>query len=630
MAFGSSVGFSAGPCISCEDLADVAFGPEVTIYSATLVDEGLESEHCVVEGAFLPEEDPFMVKLPTEWNGNYYQEGNGGLAGNLPSLDYGLARGYAVAGASGGYDGTDPINMNGKFGYDPGDGTNDYAEQKLDGLCFASVHKMNVLGKKIVKAYYCQKALYAYYKGCSQGGRQGMIEAQRYPDDFDGIMAGAPPVYFTKVTMRDVWQAQKVVVLPWSPLETNTMMAIVSQAVYQKCDSMDGLVDGIIDDPRQCTFNALTDLPSCEDGVTPCLTAAQRTAIQKIYDGPRNSVGELLFKGTPYGGEAIAPGFFGPASGWLGMIIPFVPGTLSIGGSLGSGFTQYCSLPPDRGGPGWDYMTFDWDDDWPYVMEKMSARCDANDPDLRAFRKKGGKLIQYHGWADPLVSPYAMATYYDQVLRFMGEKRTKEFYRLYMIPGLGHCGGGLGCSNDDGFFNALVDWVENGVEPYEIIGSRAAYPPLGLTARTRPMCPYPEVARYLGEGSIDDAANFACVTVIPAKVHMPETLNLPRDESFEALITFPHGYYPGKGWDIIAVVCEGAPTGELTKFTLHGKLKQKGNTYIAEFNSQDLIGIPAGEVVTFTVTVICEHRWHKGQQVAFEGSDTVSVYLASE
>jgi hypothetical protein len=618
--------FSAGLGVcdigdKCADTANIDFGPGVHFTSATLVPAGGGlPEHCLVKGAFLPEEDPFVVKLPTNWNGNYFQVGNGGLAGSIDpaSVNFGLVRGYAAASASGGYDVSNPINANGQFGYNPPDNSNPYAEEKLDGYCFSSVHKMNVLAKQIIKIYYGKRAHYSYYQGCSTGGRQGMIEAQRFPKDFDGIIAGAPLVYLTKVTMRDIWQAQNAVALPWIPPDTNAMMAIVADGVYKECDSTDGLVDGLIDDPRRCKFNVLTSLPACEDGLSPCFTSAQRTAIQKIYDGPRNSDGDLLFKGAPFGSEAVAPGFFGPASGWLGWIIPFVPGTLSIGGGMGSSFTQYCSLPPDRGGPGWNYMTFNWDDDWPYVMEKMSARCDANDPDLSKFKKQSGKLIQYHGWADPLVSPYAMAKYYDEVLAFMGERATDEFYKLYMIPGLYHCGGGLGCSNDVGIFDALVNWVENGVEPKEIIGSRSPFPPLGLTARTRPLCPYPEVARYLGAGSIDDAANFTCVKTIQAHVRIePETLKLGSGGTFTAFVTLPHQ----GDWRVTSAVCEGAPAVKLTRH---------GHSYKATFNKQDLKSITVRDAVTFTVTLFAEqqgrHCGHSDKgEIAFEGSDIVRV-----
>jgi hypothetical protein len=617
--------------VTCENLATMDFGPNVRIDSAEMADVGLDSEHCLVKGAFLPEVDPFVVKLPVDWNGDYYQTGNGGLAGSIDpgSVNYGLARKYASASASGGYDLNDPVNANGKFGYNPPDNSNPYAQQKLDGYCFASVHKMNALGKKIVAAYYGKKPRYAYYKGGSTGGRQGLIEAQRYPTDFNGIMVGCPLVYVTKVTMRDVWQAQQVLGLPALMAGGADMMAKVSAAVYKKCDSIDGLLDGMIDDARQCTFNALSDLPACPEDVPDpefnCFTTAQRTAIQKIYDGPRNSAGELLFKGTPVGGEVMQPTFLGfPSTGWY-WILPITPGQLSLGGGLGTDFTRYCGLPPDGGGPGWDYTTFNWDSDWPYVMKKLSARCDANNPDLRTFYSKGGKLIQYHGWGDALVSPYATTDYYDEVSATMGKATTDRFYKLYMIPGLSHCMLGVGCPNDDGMFDALINWVENKVEPDVIIGSRDAYPPTGMTARTRPLCPYPGVARYLGAGSVDEAENFACVELTQATVQLPETLDLPRNKLFESYITLPEGFGPGKDWKIRAVVCEGS-IGDVQKFHMQGhNIMMKGRTIVVTFDAQDLIGIPTGAVVTFTVTAIGEQH---GQQVALEGSDKISVYLA--
>ncbi len=621
--FGARLGF-CNISDKCSDTTNIDFGAGVQITSAAIVPAAPPlPEHCLIQGRLLPEADPFMIKLPTDWNGNYYQVGNGGLAGTIdePNVNFGLGRGYAAASASGGYDVSDPINADAKFCYNPSGNSNPYAKEKLDGYCFASVHKMNVLAKRIIKIYYGKRAYYSYYKGCSTGGRQGMIEAQRYPTDFDGILAGAPLVYLTKVTMRDVWQAQQVLGLPTLATGAADMMAKVSAAVYNKCDGIDGLVDGMIDDARKCTFNALSELPAClgdiPDPQFNCFTTAQRTAIQKIYDGPRNSVGELLFKGTPVGGEAIEPTLIGPNTGWW-WILPFAPGTLSIGGGMGSEFTQYCGLTPAGGGPGWDYRTFNWDSDWPYDMTKLSARCDANNPDLRPFYSHGGKLIQYHGWGDQLVSPFAMAEYYDAVLATMGKTTTDRFYKLYMIPGLSHCSLGLGCSNDAGMFDALVNWVETRVEPDVIIGSRDAYPPTGMSARTRPLCPYPGVARYLGAGSIDDAANFTCVKTIKAHVRIePETLKLGSGGTFTAFVTL---LYQGD-WRVTSAVCEGAPALKLTKH---------GYSYSATFNKQDLKNITAGDAVTFTVTLFAEQRgYHCGHsdedEIAFEGSDTVRV-----
>jgi hypothetical protein len=512
-SLGSSMGMSAS-CKKCEDLLTTHFGPGVKITSAKIRNE-LDppggkgnpipvSEYCEVRGTELPENN-FVIKLPTEWNGNYFQTGNGGLAGSIleNNINFGLKLGYTAAGANGGHDGaiTDAT-----FCYNPPNNSNPRANEKLDDYCFGSIHKTNVLAKKIIGAYYCKGPTYSYYQGCSTGGRQGLIEAQRYPEDFDGLMIGAPLVYLTKITMRDIWQAQRMVE---GEGLTNEKMKMVADAVMKKCDETDGLKDGLIDDPRKCAFDALSELPACPGDVDAanCFTAAQRTTIKRIYDGPRNSAGDLLFKGAPLGSEAIGAGPFGPASGWHGWIIPFPKAPMSIGAMMGSSFVQYCTLPPQGGGPNWNLKSFNWDTDWPNALSKMSSKCDAYEPNLLPLKLRGGKVIQYHGFADPLVSPFASIEYYESVLNYIGDKATKEFYKLYMIPGLFHCSGGVGCSDDNAMFGALVKWVEKGVEPKSITGSRIAD---GKVVRTRPMCPYPSVARYTGTGSIDDAKNYTC------------------------------------------------------------------------------------------------------------------------
>jgi hypothetical protein len=272
-------------------------------------------------------------------------------------------------------------------------------------------------------------------------------------------------------------------------------------------------------------------------------------------------------------------------------------------------------------------MTFDFDEDWPNVMDNVADLCNATDPDLSTFKKLGGKIIHYDGWADQLTGPYQSVDYYESVLDVMGKWRTQKFYKLYMIPGMAHCGGGLGCFDGDALFAALVDWVEDGIEPTSYTGSGVN--PLG-DPRTRPMCPYPQVARYLGEESIEAAENFTCVELFPAKVRIiPGMLDLDSPGTFKALIKFPRGYYHGRGWAMLAVVCEGASAEDVRKFKLRGRtFRKKGNTYIAEFNKEDLVNITSGEEVTFTVTAIFEHTWHKchkSKRVAFEGSDEVVV-----
>jgi hypothetical protein len=296
--------------------------------------------------------------------------------------------------------------------------------------------------------------------------------------------------------------------------------------------------------------------------------------------------------------------------------IPFENGGFAAGVGLGGGFVQYIGLPPSGGGgPGWDWKTaFNFQTDYPKVVDNWSYACDAINPNVWPAKLWGSKIIGYHGWADPLVGPLQGAAYYDEVLGKMGEAEAKEFYKLYMVPGMFHCGGGPGAGVVD-YLVPMIDWVENGIEPGTLIGKHLNA--AGQADRTRPLCPYPEVARYLGTGDINDAENFTCVETIPTQVSItPEKLSLGRPRGFTAVITIPEGYNVRK-WKTSAVVCEGAPA-----MKGYSRLVWDGSVYSARFSMADLINITAGEAVTFTVTAIFEHN---GQQVAFEGSDTVKV-----
>lgn len=506
--FGAGIGFCIQPCNTCNNLQNLTF-PNVTVASVQLVASTVTiPEHCRVEGDRY--HDHFVIKLPTDWNARYYQVGNGGAAGSVSEseIDVGLAQGYVAAGGSGGH--TEPYPMF-LFAYPPSDPD---AQQKLNDYCQDSVHETMLLAKKFMAAYYCDTdgLDYAYYNSCSTGGRQGLIEAQRYPDDFDGLLIGAPVHYLTQVTTRGIWEEQQ---LTGAGAIDPAKLSLLADAVMNKCDDIDGLEDGLIDDPRNCTFNALTDLPACPGDVdaADCFTNAQRQAIFNIYDGPRKSDGTQTTFGEAFGSEAIAqiPPYLGggTGSGWVGWVIAAPPQMpTSMGFGLGEGFVRYAGLPPSgEGGPTWDYTTFDFDTDFDTVVTNMSASCDAINPDLSALKALGGKVILYDGWADPATGPYQSANYYEDVLNTMGDAETKAFFKLFMIPGMAHCGGGLGCFDGNALFSALVDWVENGTEPTSYTGA-------GVNAdgdpRTRPMCPYPQVAVYSGSGSIDDAANFTC------------------------------------------------------------------------------------------------------------------------
>jgi hypothetical protein len=366
----------------------------------------------------------------------------------------------------------------------------------------------------MINTYYGVAPTYAYYVGYSTGGRQGLMEAQRFPDDFDGILGGGDPAPFTIRTMEDVWVSTQVLGPAYIP---HAKLTLLAEAVMMKCDGIDGLKDGMIEDPRKCGFNAMADLPACPgntDG-SNCFTQAQRQAIYNIYRGPEKSSGKLLAKGASFGTEAtMANG----KSGWT-MFVPEKPGGDSFSLGLGSSFVKWVGLPPTGGGPTWDWKTFNIDTDWDVVRNNWAEMCDTNDPDLRAFKAKGKKFIDFHGWADALCWAFRAVDYYDEVVKKIGNlDETRKFYRLYMIPGMTHFPGGRGVFDRytlrEPMFQALQDWVEKGVAPEAFVGSRPAVPGKWDTI-TRPVCPYPEVARYKGTGSADSADNFMCVKPSP-------------------------------------------------------------------------------------------------------------------
>lgn len=621
LVVGPKTGLSA-PCIPCESLPTIDFGPEVTIASSVISTEitviGPDGpiaipvpEHCDVRGFIAPEQG-FNVKLPTAtWNSKLYMVGNSVAAGMIQedSMLPGLFQGYATAGTDTGHQGS-PIDWS--FGYNPPDNSNPNAEEKLADYCDESIHETTVLAKAIIGAYYCTDPSYSYYVGCSTGGRQGLIEAQMYPEDFDGILVGAPVHHLAEIQMRGIWEGLQ---LSGPGAVDAAKLPLLTAAVMKRCDSIDGLVDGVIDNPISCDFDAREDLPACEDDVDApdCFTNAQRDAVYAIYDGPRNSAGELLTFGEAFGSEAMD----GPTSGWTPWLV-WPDGPMhSLALMVGIGAIQHIGLDPAPG-PTWDFTTFDFDADWTNVMDNFGATCNADDPDLSAFKALGGKMIHYDGWADAATGPYQSLDYYENVLSVMGNEATREFYKLYMIPGMFHCGGGIGCYDINALFAALVNWVEGGVEPTSYTGTR----PDG--ARTRPMCPHPQVARYLGEGSIDDAENFACVETISAKAGiMPPMLKLNKKGKFIARIHTPKGL-DMRGWKNTAIVCEGALADKVKRIRKFWwwRPNGRGSIYFARFHSSDLINITKGDDVTFTVTAIFEKD---GQRLALEGSDSVRV-----
>ena len=432
---------------------------------------------CRVAATLAPTKDSDIrieVWLPLDgWNGKLQAVGNGGWNGTMPygAMDAALRRGYAAAGTDTGHAG--------------GGGPWMQNREKLIDFGYRAVHEMAVKAKAIVDAYYGTAPRYSYFAGCSGGGRQALMEAQRYPDDFDGIVAGSPSLNATGRAAFSMRVAQELRKDPESYIPA-VKYPVIHRAVLDACDASDGLADGVIDNPQSCTFDPQVLLCKGPDSDS-CLTAAQVSAARSIYQ-------PLIDAKT---GEEIAPGLsYGSELGWatFGGAQPF---------GIGSEMFRYLVFNDSD----WDYRTLNFDSHMALVRKLEAGVINAASPDLRRFFAGGGKLIQYHGWADPQIQPLSSVGYYDRVLKQAGgAQKVREGDRLFMLPGMAHCGGGEGTSSFD-MMSALEQWVEQHRAPDSIPASRVVN---GTVNRTRPLCPYPQRAAYKGSGDINEAANFVC------------------------------------------------------------------------------------------------------------------------
>jgi feruloyl esterase len=335
------------------------------------------------------------------------------------------------------------------------------------------------------------------------------MSAQRFPDDFDGIVVGAPVLDMGGTLMSEIWNQKMLAAAPI----TAEHMKVVADAVYGKCDASDGLSDGEIADPRRCAFKP-SDLPRCAEGQprNACFTTEQVQTLNAIYGGVKSG-DRSIGAGWPIGSEVAAPSAAGVRTGWVPWLLPPQPDARPLNLVFAEGTLRYMAFgKPD---PTYDWKTFDFDKD-PQRMQHYRSIADATNPDLTRFRGRGGKILMYFGWADPALNPLMGVQYYEQVTQRMGPS-TPDFFKLYMVPGMFHCGGGIGTSVFDAV-TPLVEWVEKSAAPTSIPAARELD---GRIVRTRPLCPYPQVARYRGSGSIDDGANFVCA--VPAAVPVPTT-----------------------------------------------------------------------------------------------------------
>lgn len=476
----------------CARIATVAV-PDVTIKSAQLVAAtATVPEHCRVQGR-VDAEINFDLGLPTNWNGKLYHAGGGGFVGSIPSINGGLTRGYAAVATDTGHVGNGVAALDGAW-----------ALNRLDrqiNFGHRAVHVVTVAAKRIVRNAYGSGPRFAYFEGCSNGGRQAMQEAERYPDDFDGIIAGAPALDWTGLMAGFNWDSQALRAAPIPPAK----LTLIAQAAVARCDAKDGLVDGLISDPLHCDFNPA--VLTCKGAdAADCLTAAQVRAVKKVYAGPSTSHGKQLHPGFPPGAEDGGSGW----QTWISGPTPF--GEPVNGNPLQFTFQDHYLRFFVFSNPAYDSMTFDFDRD-PRALRATGRFLNATDTNLAPFAHSGGKLIMWHGWADHALMAERTIQYYDDMANGIGGRRKAEqFTRLYLAPGMHHCAGGPGPNSFD-MLTALERWVEHRDAPGPIVATKYVndVPAQGVQ-RTRPLCPYPSVARYDGSGSIDDAANFRCST----------------------------------------------------------------------------------------------------------------------
>lgn len=479
--------FVAGPALgnTCDEILKLDIDT-VTIISAVEVPAGdyqipdstssVElSAHCSVKVILAPSSDSHIemaLWMPTyDWNGKFLAVGNGGWAGSISydAMASNLRKGYAVASNDTGHKGNSAAFALGH-------------PEKLVDFGYRSMHEMAVHSKSIIRSYYQRAPALSYYEGCSTGGRQGLMAAQRFPEDFDAIIAGAPVNNVFSLhaalmhSMVSILSDQSLY-LPPDKLE------LLHNAVLAACESVDGVNDGFLNNPLACEFDPRTLQCSATD-TTACLTPRQVESVRQVYAPVKLSTGEEVYPGY-------APGF---ELGWR------ILGEGSVPPSLYSDTFKYIA----HGDPDWDWQSFDLDTDTRLALARADE-VSATDPDLSEFKARGGKLLIYHGWNDPGPSPYNSINYYGSILNTLGEDQS-DWLRMFMMPGMGHCRGGIGPDQAD-FLDAIDKWREAGIAPDRIEATRIRN---ANTDMTRPLCPYPQVAVWNGEGSPGASENHVC------------------------------------------------------------------------------------------------------------------------
>lgn len=481
---------AAGAPVACAELVKLSL-PDTTVTAAEDVPAG---EYATPGGPRQTDLPAFCrvaltvspqirieVWLPKDtWNGRYRGEGGGGYAGQISSggLAAGVRAGYATASTDTGH----PASAGGTFALKP-DGT--LNTQLIGDFAERSLHELAVKAKAVIKAYYGVAPTFSYWNGCSTGGRQGLMAAQRFPGEYDGLVIGAPAINWDRFIPAELWP--QIVMKATGSISASKLTA-VTKAAIATCDADDGVRDGIINDPRKCTYDPAALVCKAGEDAASCLSPQEADAVRKIWNGPTSAAGQRLWfgleRGTPLNGLAGNNAF-----------------------PIATTHFQYWI----RQDPTFDWRTLseaDFERDFRASQQKFHDMIGTDDPNLQAFRKRSGRMIIWHGEADSLIFPRGTVNYYERVLaQHGGPQQVNQFARLFMAPGVGHCGGGDG-PGPVRLFDLLVNWVEKGVAPDTIPASRRRE---DGTVLSRPLCPYPATAKWTGTGSTDDGANFVCV-----------------------------------------------------------------------------------------------------------------------
>jgi hypothetical protein len=488
----------AGPFVVPADL-----GPPRTVQLPPL---------CRVQGVLRPTADShiaFEVWLPAEgWNGRFLGVGNGGYAGSIgyASLVSAVQAGYAAASTDTGH-GPGLTDATWAVGH----------PEKVIDFGWRAVHLTTVAGKALTAAFYGKSPDRSYFSSCSNGGRQGLMEAQRFPEDYDGIIAGAPAYRWTGLFSGFVWNAQALS-KPGAAIPA-AKAAVIAREVLKQCDGRDGVVDGLVSDPRQCNVELRKlQCAATDNEAMACLTPPQIAALQAIYQGPRTSKGKQIYFGFPPGGET-APG----SAGWDAWIFGATPGA-SIQNAFGSSFVKQIVGAPAS----WTPAAFDFNRDFAPLEAKTAATFNAVNPDLSRFASRGGKLILYHGWSDAAIPATGTIDYHDNVVRRMGSSRAGQVVRLFLVPGMHHCAGGSGPSDfgqnsvpspadtaASSVMVALQEWVEQGTAPEQLVARQPsqAGTAADTSARTGLLCAYPKRARLKIGADPMRAESYSCRTL---------------------------------------------------------------------------------------------------------------------